>query len=358
MQAPRPYASLFSGFISLVAVVVFGYVLLNGLAGTPFSSRLAVGDWQTEAIQFGADDVNTAVYNITIGPPGADLYALEDSRDLIAGTITFQDEYLFDHRVSGSKATIRLAPQNRSEEWVFLPDYWREYGETNRWQLGLNGTIPAELTVEAVAGRSELDLRDMLLESLMLSVNAGDMALLLPGGNYDANLITNAGVNEITLPEDGRHAINLEVNAGSVTLHLLPDLPSGMGTLSTPLSEVDRAAGQAFNANDAGSPRPGVGASLLLVIWWRRGGVAPTLQVDGQENVWETADYANTDNQIDLNLHTAVFTSVIDVAPLGPPALPRCLLTIPAAFLVDVLATSLSAPNFGRLGKRLINPIM
>lgn len=280
LQAPRPYASLFSGFISLVAVVVFGYVLLNGLAGTPFSSRLAVGDWQTEAIQFGADDVNTAVYDITIGPPGADLYALEDSRDLIAGTITFQDEYLFDHRVSGSKATIRLAPQNRSEEWVFLPDYWREYGETNRWQLGLNGTIPAELTVEAVAGRSELDLRDMLLESLMLSVNAGDMALLLPGGNYDANLITNAGVNEITLPEDGRHAINLEVNAGSVMLHL----PSGMALHV----EVDRALGS-FNANDAGLH-----------------------QVDGQENVWETADYANSDNQIDLNLHISVGSLTID----------------------------------------------
>jgi hypothetical protein len=43
LQAPRPYTSLFSGLISLAAVLVFGYVLLNGLAGTPFSSRLAVG---------------------------------------------------------------------------------------------------------------------------------------------------------------------------------------------------------------------------------------------------------------------------------------------------------------------------
>lgn len=40
LQAPRPYASLFSGLISLVAVLVLGYVLLNGLAETPFSSHL------------------------------------------------------------------------------------------------------------------------------------------------------------------------------------------------------------------------------------------------------------------------------------------------------------------------------
>ncbi len=224
--------------------------------------------------------MNTAIYDITIGPPGADLYALEDSRDLIAGTITFQDEYLFDHRVSGSKATIRLAPHNRSEEWVFLPDYWREYGETNRWQLGLNGTIPAELTVEAVAGRSELDLRDVLLESLMLSVNAGDMALLLPGGNYDANIITNAGVNEITLPEDGRHAINLEVNAGSVTLHLLPDMALHV--------EMDRAMGS-FSTSNTGLHR-----------------------VDGQENVWETAGYDAAQDRLDLTIHISLGSVTVD----------------------------------------------
>lgn len=40
LQAPRPYASLLSGAISLLAVLVFGYVLLNGLAATPFGSHL------------------------------------------------------------------------------------------------------------------------------------------------------------------------------------------------------------------------------------------------------------------------------------------------------------------------------
>ena len=274
LQAPRPYASLFSGVVALVAVLLFGYVLFNGLAGTPFSSHLAVGNWQTEPIQFGAEDVKTAVYDIVIGPPGADLYALEDSRDLIAGTITYQDDYQFDTRVSGSKATIRLAPQNRSEEWVFLPDYWREYGETNRWQLGLNGNVPADMTLEAVAGSSQLDLRNLSLDSLTLTANAGDIELLLPGGDYDAHLITNAGSTEITLPENGRHAINLEVNAGSVTLHL----PSGMALHV----KVDRALGS-FSASNAGLH-----------------------QVEGQENVWQTAGYANAQDRLDLTIHLSL----------------------------------------------------
>ncbi|MAT99724.1 MAG: hypothetical protein CL608_21500 [Anaerolineaceae bacterium] len=280
LQAPRPYASLFSGVIALMAVVLFGFVLLNGLGGTPFRGRLETGEWQTRPIQFSAANVETAVYNITIGPPGADLYALEDSNDLLAGTITYQDNYLFDTRVSGGEANIRLAPQNNSEEWVFLPDYWREFRDANRWQLGLNQNVPADLTLEAVAGSSELDLRDVSLETLMLTVSAGDMELLLPGGNYDAHLITNAGSSEITLPENGRHAIDLEVNAGSVVLHLPSDMALHV--------EVQRDLGS-FSANDAG-----------------------LRQVEGQENVWETADYDSAPNRLDLNVHISVGSVTID----------------------------------------------
>ena len=54
LQAPRPYASLFSGFLSLAAVLVFGYVLFNGLGGSLFGGRFGIGDWQTEPIHFGA----------------------------------------------------------------------------------------------------------------------------------------------------------------------------------------------------------------------------------------------------------------------------------------------------------------
>lgn len=280
LQAPRPYASFFSSSVALVAVVVFGYVLLYGLAGTPFSSRLEMGEWQTEPIQFGAEDVNRADYNITIGPPGAELYALEDSRELIAGTITYQDDYLFDTRLSGSEATIRLAPQNHSEEWVFLPDYWREFGETNRWQLGLSQNVPADMTLEAVAGRSQMDLRDLQLDSLQLTTSAGEVELLLPGGSYDANLVTNAGTTEVTLPENGRHALNLEVNAGTVTLHL----PSGMALHV----EVDRALGS-FSTSNIGLRR-----------------------VEGQENVWETAGYATAEHRLDLTIHISLGSVTVD----------------------------------------------
>lgn len=61
LQAPRPYASLFSGGIALVAVLFFSYVLLNGLGGTPFRARVGLGEWQSEPVHFAAADVKTAV---------------------------------------------------------------------------------------------------------------------------------------------------------------------------------------------------------------------------------------------------------------------------------------------------------
>ncbi len=274
LQAPRPYASLLSGGIALAAVLLFGFVLLHGLGGTPFSNRLGIGDWQTEPIQFGAADVETAVYDMVIGPPGADLSALADSSDLIAGTITYQDDYLFDARVTGSQAFVRLGPQNQSEEWVFLPDYWQQYGESNRWQLGLNGDVPATMTVELVAGRSQLDLRDLQLESLTLAANAGDVELLLPGGDYNADLATNAATTEITLPGNGRHTINLAVNAGAVTLHLPSDTALRV--------QLDRDLGS-FSANNDRLRR-----------------------VDGQENVWQTAGYETTPDRVDMTIHISL----------------------------------------------------
>lgn len=274
LQAPRPYASVLSGGIALLATLSFGFVLLNGLGGTPFSSQLAIGDWQTEPIQFSATGVETAAYDLIIGPPGADLSALTDSNDLIAGTITYQDAYLFDTRLSSGEATVKVAPQNQSEEWVFLPDYWQPYGESNRWQLGLNGSVPATLKLEAVGGRSLFDLRDLQLDSLTLAANAGAVELLLPGGDYDASLATNAATTEIALPENGRHTINLEVNAGAVTLRL----PPGMALRV----ELDRALGS-FNSNNAGLSR-----------------------VDDQENVWQTAGYDQAQDRVNLAIHISL----------------------------------------------------
>ncbi|HRQ38744.1 MAG TPA: LiaF-related protein [Chloroflexota bacterium] len=282
LQAPRPYSAFLSGLIAVIAVLVFGYVLLYGLGGRWWGSRSSqtVGDWQSDTVQFAAPGVDTAVYHITIGPPGADLYALEDSRQLIAGTVYYQDDYLFETDVKGDAATIRLAPEESSERWVFWPNYWQEYGEANRWQIGISPQVLAALTLETVAGAAHIDLRDLQLSALTATTNAAEAELLLPGGDYDAALVNNATSTEITLPADGRHAIDLQVNAGAVTLHL----PAGMAAQVT----VNQALGS-FAANN------------------------PALQpVAGKENVWQTAGYKTADDRVDLIIQINVGSVTMD----------------------------------------------
>lgn len=279
-RAPRPWDYLLSGIIALVAVLVFGYVLINGHTPARVDNRLANINWQTESIHFNAEGINTAAYDFIIGPPGADIYSLEDSNELISGVVIYQDGYLFEPNVSGDRAAIHLAAQNYNEQWVSWPNFWHDFSESNRWQIGLNPNVPAELRLEAVAGSSRFDLHDLQLDTLFLLNNAGNSELLLPGGDYQAYLQTNAGVTEVALPESGRQSIDLQVNAGAVNLHLV----QGMGLRVA----VDQALG-AFNVHHAG-----------------------LRQVEGQQNVWQTAGYDEAKDRLDLALHINLGSVNID----------------------------------------------
>jgi hypothetical protein len=274
-QAPRPFGVLLSGLVSLLAVLIFGYILIFGLAGTPLNRlwNVGTGDWQTQAVAFSAQDVETAVLDIEIGPPGAEVYALEDSRNLIEGTISYMDEYLFDSHVAHGQATVKLSPYG-GEEWVIEPGNWSDSNLMPPWQLGLNPRIPVSLSLVAAAGSSNIDLRQLILQDLSVNTSAGEVELWLPGGDYDANFQTNAASTMIVLPSNGRHTIDLQVNAGAVTL----DLPAGMEARVT----VDKALGD-LNAQEA------------------------RLQpVSGTDNQWQTADYAMANNRVDLDIHISL----------------------------------------------------
>jgi hypothetical protein len=220
-QAPRPFGVLLSGLVALIAVLFFGYVLLYGLEGTALSrlGSIGAGEWQTEAIAFTANNVESAVVDIQTGPPGAHLYALDDSRNLIEGNVFYQDELRFDTNLSRGEATVNLALADEGNTF-FFPGSWGS--DSERWQVGLNAGVPMELALQANAGTADFDLHALTLDHLSVAVNAGEVELFLPGGDYDGRYQVNAGSVEARLPGDGRHTFEVQVNAGSITLYL-PD---------------------------------------------------------------------------------------------------------------------------------------
>jgi hypothetical protein len=242
-----------------------------GLPGSLFGETFT-GDWETQEISFPAAGLTSAVLDIEIGPPGAKMFALEDSPELIAGTVTYNGDLTYHNQGSNGLATVTIAPHNFGG-WIWEPGQWDSLQTDARWSLGLNPGVPLSLNLTALAGTSQIDLRDLLLQDLSLIVSAGEITLFLPGGSYNVDMETNAAATTLTLPQNGRQTIDLSVNAGSVTIIL----PEGVEARI----EMDQALGS-FNSQDG------------------------RLKRIGDSNVWQTNGYDRSSDRIDLNLHIAV----------------------------------------------------
>lgn len=274
-QAPGFLGSFLSGLVGLLAVGIFGYVLLFA-DGNPFLERFGVSsdanrEMKIEDIEYSADGVETADIDINFGLPSAQLFALNDSPNLIEGTVSYANSLTFDTSMSGQEANINLHTSD-SGGWFFLdPTTWVNFGNTPRWQIGLNPTIPTSLRLDVGAGSVDLDLSELTLNNLDVDGGAGSNEVWLPGGDYNARFNVSAGSTKITLPGFGKQEIEIDGGAGSLTLFLPPGVEARV--------EVNGGAGS-FYLNENRFD-----------------------QVSGDERdegVWETAAYGAATNQIDL----------------------------------------------------------
>jgi hypothetical protein len=276
-QAPGAIGSFLSALVALLAVAVFGYVLffaedsalLDRLRITP---SLTV---KTESIQYRADDVSAADIFIDFSSPGADLYTLDDSNNLIEGTVSYTGDLHFDASVSGGRADITLDTTSAESDGFFFlnPANWTSLTEEDRWQIGLAPDVETNLTLDVGSGSVDLNLKGLTLSELDSDGGSGRMELLLPDGDYNFVHHSGSGSSTITVAGRGRQTIEIDGGSGSITLHL----PDSME------ARVDVAAGSgSFNLNQDRFS-----------------------QVRGDERddgVWETAGYDDAPNRVTLVL--------------------------------------------------------
>jgi hypothetical protein len=265
-QVERPLGSLLSGLVGLVAVGVFTYVLLFS-QDNPILDRFGVAgnvEYKFEEISYSAEGVETAAIRLDFDAPGGTVNTLEDSNELIAGRVSYLGDLTFDASVTGSRAAVTLNDAY-SGIWFINPGNWVNADDGYRWQLGLNPDVATDLDIDIGAGSAMLDLSQMTLTDFFLDGGAGSVTLMMPGGDYNAEMDVGAGSYEVTLPANGQHRIEIDGGAGSVTLFL----PRGMDARV----EID---------DGAGSFRPDSRFSL----------------VSGERNddgVWETDGYDTID---------------------------------------------------------------
>lgn len=273
-QAPRPLGGILSALVGVAAVGIFGYALLFSQDNPRFNSLGAnanANQVQTKEISFGAEDVQTAVVEINIGAAGADLSALEDSNQLIEGTVSYMGDLTFDTSANGSKATIFLQEKDGGLWWL-NPSNWNAT-VFQRWQIALNPRVSTDLRLDVGAGSVDADLSKLTLQELNVDGGAGSLELSLPDGTYDVTLDVSAGSTQVTLPRNGRQRMEINGGAGSLTLLL----PAGREARVS----VNGGLGS-FNLNG------------------RR-----FTQISGNEpdeGVWETEGYKTSANPLDLTI--------------------------------------------------------
>lgn len=274
-QVPRPLGTFFSALVGLGAVVLFGYVLFFGLDGT-FLNRFNTPNPEVKRseVEFSAVGVETAVIEIDLGPAATHLYALEDSRNLLEGTLTYlEQEPIFTSSVTGDQATLEVAMADNGE--LFLnPNNWVAFDEADRWEIGLLPRVAMDLSLHLGTGAADLDLADLTLSNLHVQMGTGSVVTTLPDGDYDVKYEVGTGSTLLTLPQNGRHTIEIDGGTGSTVIYL----PVG-GEFRI---ELDQGIGGYSIEDDR------------------------LLPVGKEPGIWETADYGSSDNQTLLTIETGI----------------------------------------------------
>lgn len=265
-QLRPPLGTLLSGLLALLAVVVFGFVLLRGTpAGGPLRGLAlpAPRELREESFSMTRGTAETAAVTLNLGNLPADV-AANDGQNLVAGTIW-------------TRTGVEMTPRSEDDSHVEVeigetrggltldPREWTATGQ--RWQISLAPDLPIDLTVDASNGPVTADLAGLMLSNLDIDAGNGRVTATLPDGVYDLRLEGGNGHITLTLPAMGSRTVRVDGGNGGVTL----TLPVGVA------ARVEYDEGNGSVSVDGRFTR---------------------VSGDGDEGVYETADYATADERV------------------------------------------------------------
>lgn len=270
-QASPPTGTLLSGVIALAAVALFGYVLFSGNPLFGLGVGQGANELRLETFELPVEGVETAEITIDLGNSSAEINALPDNNNLIAGSIYTAGDLVFDTEVEDGRAEVTVGDENTA--WLLNPALWFQDQAEQTWQFSLNERLPTDLRIDVGNGSGTAELDQLTLTSLTVDGGNGSFRATLPPGSYEAVVDGGNGSMDLTLPGSGEQSMRIDSGNGSIDLFL----PANV---------------EARVEFDEGNGSVNVDVRFSLVSG------------DEEEGVYETAGYADTTDRVTMDLET------------------------------------------------------
>jgi hypothetical protein len=172
-----------------------------------------IGDLRTDNQTIDLDSATSA--RVEIEFPAGELTVGSGLQGLMDATFRYNVdrwEPNVDYSISGSQGDLKLSQ----------PGVQRfTSGRTvNSWAIQLFKDVPLELSISTGAGKSDLNLSELLLEGLQVETGAGEVTIDLSGNwEHDLDVSINGGVGKITvfLPSEMGVRVSVANGLGSIT---------------------------------------------------------------------------------------------------------------------------------------------
>lgn len=218
------HSRLLSAVLAVAIIAALGglfYVLVtspellqHALAGP--QARLAL--YEAAEDLGGARQVDVA---IRMGTGRLELTALDDSPRLFEGDLRYREGWSgrrpeVSYSVSGERG--QLAIESRSVHGWVLPFGSSPGGE--QWTIGLTREVPLNISVDAGASQSLLDLRHLRLQDLRVKAGVGRMEVFFPAEGERMTAHIEGGVGQLVLhvPESVQARVRVSGGLGNKDL--------------------------------------------------------------------------------------------------------------------------------------------
>jgi hypothetical protein len=237
----------------------------NGMTGSDV-------DLETAELDAPLDGATSATTKVNFSVGRANVVALDhDSDNVFEAKITYVGEYEFD--VTGTdekKISLR-------QKGSFPRNFGKIFGNSHDliWDIALSQKVPYDLHLNGGVGEADIDLTNLTVSKLKMETGVGKITVTLPiqDMSIDARINGGVGKTDVIVPAGVSGKLDIEGGVGAVDMVVAPDAAirvkanAGIGDIKLP-KEFNRTAGD---------------GSFM-----------------GMKGVWETLNYADSDQQIDI----------------------------------------------------------